>query len=171
MTLHHSIEQAGMSERPPRRPAPAAFGGVVRRFRSTIDLALKPIKVGDAVALGEIPDGALFVAGVAICTVGLGLPVLNIGLSQKHETNVQYGEGLRLPMADAPRWFGVAKDDGADLEPRLIKTHGGKTMTFGASEGNDVDTHMTARSIFLSVGVADLPPDGTLVVDLLFSTP
>ncbi len=166
-----SQEQVGYQSKPVVKPAVAAFGGRVRRYRATLVWnAFSPaVTTADNVYLGKIPAGAVFCFGVWATTVSLGTTTVSIGLKPSvHADNIQYMSAGTLTALNTPTMFGRVADPGANLAASFTSLPYGLTATWGSSELSV----LPERDIYASFGVANPPSSAnTTTIDLYFASP
>ena len=168
MANYISIENAGFTAKPVVKPALAAFGARVRRFRATVNLSSQALTTADNLYLGQIPSGAVFCFGVLATSVSLGTSTINIGLSQTHAANTQYATGLVITAINTPLLFGMVTDPGTSLGTTFTSLPYGLTATWGISEQNGFT--LPSRDVYATFGTANLPTTNNWVVfDLYFS--
>jgi hypothetical protein len=118
-------------------------GARVRTHRATLDLSLAAVaKVnGDTNVLARIPRGHRVIGGIINSTVTLGSSTVAIGISG---TAAKYKAAAVFTATDTPTLFGKA---GAQDDPPLTDY----------------------EDVLLTVGAADLPGTGIVVIDILTS--
>lgn len=126
------------------KPRASVYGGRLRRIRGTFTLASQVFGT-DTLVVGNLPAGATLAFGVLNSTVSLGTSTLAIGISG---TTGKYRAAATFTATDTPTLFGPAAVVGA-ADPAL------------AAE----------EQVFCTIGIANLPASGTLVVDLYYSMP
>ncbi len=154
MAQYYSKETAGYASNPIIKPATAAYGGRLRRYRASMDLSAVNLTTGttgnvgtsDSVILARVPTGAVFDFGMITSSVTLGSAVVAIGTNPVHASNGQYRAAAVFTAVDTPTLFGLA--------------------TAQAGSANTSDT-----LVYLTCATAALPTSGTLVVDLYFNQP
>lgn len=126
------------------KPRATVYGARLKRLRATIALASQT--TSDTLLLGVLPAGAVFAYGVLTTSASLGSSTLAIGYSG---TTGAYRAAAAFTSTDTPTMFGVtatgpaASDAGTSSETNIIGT----------------------------IGTANLPASGTLVVDIYYSIP
>lgn len=140
-------------------PSGGVVGGRLRRFRGIVTMASQAqgtVSFTNPTSL-RIPPGHTFAFGVLTTTTSLGSSTLAIGISG---STGKYRAGATFTSTNTPTLFGVAAAVASTTETGSSVGASPKV----ASAGTDED-------ILLTVGAADLPSSGTLVVDLYFSAP
>lgn len=131
---------------PKLRAEGALQGGPLHRFRAVIALAASGnglFAQADNVLLAEVPQGHVFAFGIVNNSATLGTAQLAIGTSKTHGSNGQ-------------------------LRAAAVKTSTTPEV-FGPSTAMD-DAPLTAPTrYYATVGVADMPTSGVIVIDLYFS--
>jgi hypothetical protein len=132
---------------PALRAEGAVQGGKLIRFRATIELAASgngDLNTGDSVLLGVLPAGAVFAFGQLNNTATLGASAqVAIGTNKVHASNGQY-------RASAVKTTTTIED-------------------FGLTPAQKAAPAAAPVPVYLTVGVADLPTSGTIVVDIYAS--
>jgi hypothetical protein len=119
----------------------SVLNGRVKRFRATISLGGQV--VGDLFQLFTLPAGASVVLGSTVTSVSLGAATLGIGTPGA--ATKYRGQSAGMTLVDTPLLFaasGAASSELAADEP-----------------------------VFATLGGANLPATGTLVIDMLVSLP
>lgn len=166
MTDYLAIEQQGFTSKPVVKPALAAFGARVRRYRSSFNLSTQAVTTSDTMYLGRIPAGAVFCFGILATTVSLGTSTINIGLTKTHADNTQYASGLTITAVNAPALFGRVTDPGTNLGSSFTSLPYGVTATWGITE----PSVLPQRDIYATFGTANLPTsNNTVVIDMYFA--
>lgn len=151
MALLYSQNLAGQASRPIIKPTDPAYGGRLFRFRGVIVLAaIATTTFGttqvaaattDWIQLLTLPAGYVPGFGVINSSVSLGTSAIAIGTSAVHASNGQYRAASAFTSTNTPTPFG--RTDMAALAAVSIDT-----------------------PVYLTIGIADLPSAGTLVVDI-----
>ena len=166
MANYLTIEQAGFQSKPVVKPSLGAYGGRVRRYRSTVNLSTNAMTTADNLYLGYIPAGLVFCFGVLNTQVSLGTTTINIGLSQTHAANTQYATGLVITAVNTPLLFGMVSDPGSSLPASFTTLPYGQVATWGTSE----PSILPGRDIYMTFGTANPPSSSNLVTcDLYFA--
>lgn len=123
------------------KPRATVYGARVKRFRATITYASQT--TSDTIAVANVPAGLTFAYGVLTADTSSGSATLAIGTSA---STAKYKAAAAFTTTDTPTLFG-------------------KTAVVGA-----VDPALSAEeAIIITIGTANAPASGTLVVDLYFS--
>lgn len=144
MPQYLSNEQTGLTGNQTAIPvgyrAPGSvYGGRFKRMRATINLASQT--TADTLNLGTLPAGAVFAYGVIVSSVSLGTSTLAFGVAG---TPAKYRAAAVFTAVDTPTMFGPA--------------------AAAAAAGLAAD-----ETVIATIGAANLPAAGTLVVDLYYS--
>lgn len=144
MTTRYSDELTGTrldGTSPPARIDGRVYGAKERRIRATFDLADATFASGDTLVIGELPEGACFAGGMIDSSVSLGSSTLAIGVSG---STAKYRAAATFTATDTPTAFGKAS---AMAQAPLAAT----------------------ETVFATVGTADLPAAGTLVISITYT--
>lgn len=151
MPLLYSQQLAGQASRPIIKPTDPAYGGRLFRFRSVLNLAAiattsfgttqAGLPTTDWIQLLTLPAGYVPGFGMINSSVSFGTSAIAIGTSAVHASNGQYRAASAFTSTNTPTPFG--RTDMAALAAVSIDT-----------------------PVYLTVGIADLPSSGTLVIDL-----
>ncbi len=139
-TTTYSTEAQLLQNTPREVPNAAYSGGSLHRSRNLITMASQAYATSDVIKLAPLPIGHVFAYGVLNASATLGSSTISIGKT---------GSTACL-RADAVFTAAVA-------------------TLFGLSPIVDDDPATSAIEYFVTVGTADLPSSGTLVVDLYYS--
>jgi len=126
------------------KPRATVYGGRLKRLRGTFTLASQVFGT-DTLVVGNLPAGATFAYGVLTTSATLGTSTVAVGISG---TTGKYRAAATFTTADTPTLFGTAATIGA-ADPALS----------------------AEEQVFCTIGIANLPASGTLVVDLYYSMP
>lgn len=126
------------------KPRASVYNARLKRLRGTFTMASQVFGT-DTLVVGNLPAGATFAYGVLTASATLATSTLAIGIAG---TTGKYRAGAVFTSADTPTLFGTAATIGA-ADPAL------------AAE----------EQVFCTIGIANLPASGTLVVDLYYSMP
>ncbi len=138
----YSVELAGFASLPQVKANAPIYGGRLRRYRATINLASQP--TADNILLAVPPAGSAFAFGVIVASASLGTSVVAIGTNKTHASNGQLRAAAVFTAVDTPTMFGTTA---AIDDPALA----GDTP------------------IYLTLATAALPASGTLVIDLYYA--
>lgn len=154
MALLYSQQLAGQASRPIIKPTDPAYGGRTYRFRGVIDLAAiattsfgttqAGLPTTDWIQLLTLPAGYVPDFGTINSSVSFGTSAIAIGTSAVHASNGQYRAASIFTATHLPSPFG--------------------RTSMAALAAVSIDT-----PVYLTVGIADLPSAGTLVVDIYAS--
>lgn len=126
------------------KPRATAYGARLRRIRGTFTYASQVFGT-DTLVVGNLPAGATFAFGTITTSVTTGTATIAVGIAG---STSKYAAAAAYTTANAPTLFGTA-------------------ATVGAA-----DPALTAEEqVFCTIGTANLPASGTLVVDLYYSMP
>jgi hypothetical protein len=130
---------------PPNQQSPDQKGKV-RSFQARINLAQLAVTTADWVLLGALPPGAVPLYGVILASATMGASAaLAIGTNPVHASNGQYRAAATFTAVETPTMFGLT----ANMNQPV------------AAETN----------VFLTVGVANLPGAGILIIDIFYVSP
>lgn len=151
MALLYSQNLAGQASRPIIKPTDPAYGGRLFRFRGAIDLAAiatttfgttqAGLPTTDWIQLLTLPAGYVPGFGMINSSVSFGTSAIAIGTSAVHASNGQYRQASAFASTNTPTPFG--------------------RTSMAALAAVSIDT-----PVYLTVGIADLPSSGTLVIDI-----
>ena len=117
------------------------FNGRVKRFRATITLAGQV--VGDLFQLFTLPPGASFLLGTIVTSVSLGGATLGIGTPGA--ATKYRGQSAGMTLVETPSFFSASGAAASEL--------------------------VAEEPVFATLAGANLPANGTLVIDMLVSLP
>jgi hypothetical protein len=125
------------------KPRATVYNGRTKRLRASFTLATQT--TSDTLVIGNLPAGAVFAFGKITSSVSLGTATLAIGITG---TTGKYRAAAAFTAVDTPTDFGVA------------------TQVAQSDAGLSAD-----EQVFATIGTANLPASGTLVIDLYYSIP
>jgi hypothetical protein len=151
MANYYAPSPAGLRSQPPVKPADAAYGGRVYRFRAIINLATinggSAVTTSDAIQLATVPAGYVLDKVDMISSVSLTTSVQAIGTSSTHASNGQ----LRAAAA-----YGTTAE----------------VLSSTSTSAQKAATALTADTpIWMTLATANLPTTGTVVVDIYATKP
>lgn len=148
MTVYLSTELGGSANQTAApvgyKPRATVYGARLKRLRGTFTMASQVFGT-DTLVIGNLPAGATFAFGVINASATLGTSTVAIGITG---TTGKYRAGATFTTADTPTFFGTAATQGA-ADPALS----------------------AEETVFVTIGIANLPSSGTLVIDLYYSMP
>ncbi len=139
-TNTYSTEAALLQLTPKQLPNAAVSQGRLKRSRNSITMASQAYATADTITCTPLPTGHVFAFGVLNASATLGSSTIKIGTASDDD----------FYMASATFSAAVA------------------TM-FGRSLGVDDDPATSPTTPIITVGTADLPSSGTLLVDFYYS--
>jgi hypothetical protein len=129
---------------PPNRQSPDQ-NGKVRSIQARINLAQLAVTTADWVQLGLLPVGAVPLFGIIHASATMGASAaLAIGTNPTHASNGQYRAAATFTAVETPTPFGITANMGVPV----------------AAE----------TPVFLTVGAANLPGAGTLIIELFYAS-
>lgn len=140
MTNTYSTEAQLQQNTPKTLPNACVSQGRLKRARNTITMASQAFATADTITCLPLPIGHVFAFGVINASATLGSSTLKIGTASDDD----------FYMASATFTAAVA-------------------TIFGRSLGVDDDPSTSVTTPIITVGTADLPSSGTLLVDFYYS--
>lgn len=140
MANTYSTEAALLQLTPKQFPNAAVSQGRLKRSRNTITMASQAYATADTITLLPLPIGHVFAFGVLNASATLGSATIQIGTAADPD----------FYRADATFTAAVA-------------------TLFGRSLGVDDEPATAVTTPIVTVGTADLPSSGTLIVDMYYS--
>ena len=141
MTTNTYSTEAQLQQNTPKTlPNAAVSQGRLKRARNTITMASQAYATADTITLLPLPIGHVFAFGVLNASATLGSSTIKIGTSSDDDFYL------------ASQTFTAAV-----------------ATVFGRSIAADDDPATSVTTPILTVGTADLPSSGTLIVDMYYS--
>jgi hypothetical protein len=135
------------------KPNQPNYGGGIRIFTATIQLANYvggPILSGDTIVLAYVPTGFSFVRGWLVADSSMGTALISIGNALYP---VKYRAAAPMTAVQVPQDFGPV------------------TYVPGSGIAFQSAPLAVTETVLLSVAVANLPPSGNLMVQMLWAAP
>jgi len=144
MTVYYSTELASIASSPAvKAEALKGHAARLRRYRATLTYATQAYITPDQFVLAIVPTGSTFAFGILTADTSSGSTTIKIGITG---TLDKYKAAAAFTATNTPTFFGTAAQAGYATPSSAEET------------------------ILLTIGTADAPGTGTLVVDLYFTS-
>lgn len=136
-----SIELAGINSQPVVKPAVPAYGGRLRRYRASFTLASQPFGAGNELIVAKIPAGQAFAFATIATDTTTATATLALGNAS---SSTKYSAAAAYTSTNAPAVVGNVA-----------------AINAGA--------YSAEETILCTIGTANLPASGNLVIDIYTS--